>query len=66
MSGSNRNSSAQTHLDDGSGSALQAQHDVIGQKLRDLYNDVVEEGIPDAFAQLLDQLDESQSKKGQD
>ncbi len=31
----------------------------IGRNLRAMYNDVVEQGVPDRFADLLQQLDQS-------
>jgi hypothetical protein len=36
----------------------------IGQQLRAMYDDVVQEGVPDRFADLLRQLDK-QSDEGQ-
>ncbi|RKQ95475.1 NepR family anti-sigma factor [Maricaulis maris] len=35
------------------------REDLLGRQLRQLYADVVEEGVPDRFASLLDQLDGS-------
>jgi len=35
------------------------REDLLGRQLRQLYSDVVEEGVPDRFASLLDQLDEA-------
>ncbi len=35
----------------------------IGRRLRQMYDDVVNEPIPDDFADLLNQIDESKSKK---
>ena len=34
----------------------------IGQQLRDLYGDVVEQGVPDRFVSLLDKIDGSSKK----
>jgi anti-sigma factor NepR-like protein len=34
----------------------------IGQQLRAMYDDVVQQGVPDRFADLLRQLDDSASK----
>lgn len=36
----------------------------IGQKLRKNYDDVVNEPVPDRFAELLDQLEKSERKDG--
>ena len=30
---------------------------MLGDKLRDLFDDVVDEGVPDSFSDLLEQLD---------
>ena len=35
----------------------------IGERLKELYESVVEEEIPDRFLDLLDQLDKSQKSK---
>ncbi len=34
----------------------------IGQQLRAIYDDVVQEGVPDRFADLLKQLDKAQTE----
>jgi len=34
----------------------------IGLQLRAMYDDVVKEGVPDRFAELLNKLDERQNK----
>jgi hypothetical protein len=34
----------------------------LGQQLRAIYDDVVNQGVPDRFASLLDQLDKSDDK----
>lgn len=34
----------------------------IGQQLRAMYDDVVQEGVPDRFSELLRQLDQPQAK----
>jgi len=36
----------------------------IGLQLRTLYNDIVSEGVPDRFADLLSKLDKSAGDKG--
>ncbi|MHA6288180.1 NepR family anti-sigma factor [Maricaulis sp. CAU 1757] len=38
---------------------------MLGDKLRDLFDDVVEEGVPETFNDLLDQLDRSASARKQ-
>ena len=39
-------------------------HDLIGQKLRNFYNEVALEPVPDRFAKLLEQLEQkTESKK---
>ncbi len=38
----------------------------IGQQLRAMYDDVVQEGVPDRFVSLLRQLDEPESKPSTD
>jgi hypothetical protein len=37
----------------------------IGQQLRALYDDVVNQGVPDRFANLLDRLDKTDDKEPQ-
>jgi hypothetical protein len=39
--------------------------DRIGQQLRAMYNDVVAQGVPDRFTELLKQLDEHVEDKDQ-
>ncbi len=39
--------------------------DRIGQQLRAMYNDVVAQGIPDRFTELLKKLDERAQEKDQ-
>jgi hypothetical protein len=36
----------------------------IGQQLRAMYNDVVNQGVPDRFAEVLRRLDETNSDEG--
>lgn len=36
---------------------------MLGDKLRDLFDGVVDEGVPDTFSDLLDQLDRSSEAK---
>ena len=38
----------------------------IGQQLRAMYTDVVDQGVPDRFVELLRQLDEEGGKKGKE
>jgi hypothetical protein len=45
----------------GLGKDVQAR---IGQQLRAMYDDVVAEGVPDKFAELLKQLDSAEDKSG--
>jgi Anti-sigma factor NepR len=47
----------------------QLGHDIrtkIGQQLRIIYHDVVNEGIPERFAELLNRLDERESRDDKD
>lgn len=37
-------------------------HEQISEKLRELYDSVQDEGIPDRFLDLLEQLDEAEKK----
>ena len=37
----------------------------IGQQLRAIYDDVVQEGVPDRFTELLQQLDRPQAARAQ-
>lgn len=39
-----------------------ASHDPIMQRLRDFYDSVQDEGTPDRFLDLLDRLDEAETK----
>jgi hypothetical protein len=42
-------------------------HDIqakIGQQLRAVYADIVDQGVPDRFAELLQRLDEARQKTG--
>lgn len=43
-----------------SGAGLKARQRVIGAGLKRLYDDVVEESVPDEFMQLLSRLESSQ------
>ena len=36
----------------------------IGQQLRAMYDDVLSQGVPDRFVELLSRLDDKQSDKG--
>ncbi len=36
----------------------------IGQQLRAMYDDVVSQGVPDRFVELLSRLDDKQADKG--
>jgi hypothetical protein len=38
----------------------------IGQQLRAMYDNVVSEGVPDRFSEVLRQLDETQGQKEKD
>lgn len=38
----------------------------IGHQLRAMYDDVVRQGVPDRFADLIKQLDENPNSKGSD
>ena len=42
---------------------VRARQRVIGNQLRGLYDDVVQEGVPDEFDSLLDQLEEQERKE---
>jgi len=37
----------------------------LGQQLRSMYDDVVNQGVPDRFAELIDRIDGDGSKGGQ-
>jgi hypothetical protein len=44
-------------------------HDIrakIGQQLRTIYDDIVNEGIPERFAELLNRLDDRESRDDKD
>jgi hypothetical protein len=55
------NEAAEPVADATLGREIQAK---IGLQLRTLYNDIVGEGVPDRFADLLDQLAKSKDDKG--
>ena len=38
-------------------------HDLIGRKLRDFYDDVAQQPVPDRFMELLQRLDSKMSDK---
>jgi hypothetical protein len=38
----------------------------IGQQLRAIYADVVDQGVPDRFVELIRRLDEAKQKKGEE
>jgi len=44
-------------------SELLGANSEIGRKLRQLYDEVVSEDVPDRFAQLLNQLDKAESSR---
>jgi hypothetical protein len=47
----------------------QLSHDIlakIGQQLRTIYDDIVNEGIPERFAELLNRLDDRESRDDKD
>ena len=39
------------------------QQETLGRGLRSLFDSVVDEGVPDAFAELLDRLEENERDK---
>lgn len=41
-------------------------HDAIGRRLREFYDDVVNEPVPDDFMDLLSKLDRSEGEDGDD
>ena len=45
-------------------SAVRARQRAIGRELRRMYDDVVQENVPDEFLDLLRQIDEAADKKG--
>ena len=61
---------AQSSQPDNSGKAHngqnQAGHDAIGRRLREFYDDVVNEPVPDDFMDLLSKLDRSEGEDGDD
>ena len=46
--------------------AVRARQRAIGRELRRMYDDVVQESVPDDFMDLLRQIDESAGKKGKE
>jgi len=54
---------ANPHMTTGS---LQKAQETITQKLRQYYDSVEEEGIPDRFLDLLEKLDEAEKKAGKE
>ncbi len=42
---------------------IRARQSGIGRRLRQMYDDVVNEPVPDDFSDLLDQIEQSKSKK---
>lgn len=40
-----------------------AAHDLLGRKLREYYDDVLKQPVPDRFAELLNQLEKTTRKK---
>ncbi len=49
--------------DDGSGKLDKETQTKIGQQLRAMYDDVVRQGVPDRFAELLKQLEKREDKE---
>ncbi|MBD1549559.1 hypothetical protein HK439_25160 [Labrenzia aggregata] len=45
---------------------FQKAQETITQKLREYYDSVEDEGIPDRFLDLLEKLDEAEKKAGKD
>jgi hypothetical protein len=45
-------------------SAVRARQRAIGRELRRMYDDVVQESVPDEFLDLLRKIDEAADKKG--
>ena len=43
--------------------ALSPVHDMIGRKLREFYDDVTQQPVPDRFLGLLDELEAASRKK---
>jgi Anti-sigma factor NepR len=52
-------------LADGKGTLGRDVQDVIGKQLRNMYDDLVNQAVPDRFTELLQQLDK-RDDKGQD
>lgn len=58
-------SSLSSHLDGGKGTALGSDiQSKIGQHLRAMYDDVVRQGVPDRFMDLLAKLDKADEGSG--
>jgi hypothetical protein len=52
------------HSESGEGTGLTREATVkIGQQLRAMYDEVVKEGVPDRFTELLKQLDQGDGEK---
>jgi hypothetical protein len=49
--------------DDGSGKLDKETQTKIGQQLRAMYDEVVRQGVPDRFAELLKQLEKREDKE---
>lgn len=49
--------------DDGSGKLDKETQTKIGQQLRAMYDEVVRQGVPDRFAELLRQLEKREDKE---
>jgi len=43
--------------------AARERQRLIGRRLQTFFDDTIQEGVPDEFAKLLDQLDEAESKR---
>lgn len=61
-----QNASAEEKARSGNSGLTREIQAKIGQQLRALYDDVVQEGVPDRFADLLRQLDQPASKPKDD
>ena len=46
--------------------AVRARQRAIGRELRRMYDDVVQENVPDDFLDLLHKIDEAADKKGKE
>ena len=46
---------------DGSNNSISSENDAVGQRLRDFFSAIENEGIPDRFLDLLDKLDAAES-----